>query len=540
VYIQFLFPTNYTHNYCFSRVFTHFFVSKENNMSDSDNSSSNSYSSRSEASRSDKKSGGGNHGNHGGQRVSYSTDYHVDMLEDTQKMQPKEKRKPYFVRGMTSKPIPEHNNGRTDEASESMDDYLSDSKKGMESDNLKKHGGGLASNTNYFANDGNGGNASNASSPQTNSQIFSKFVGADDYDTLPPDAQMMKRLNLMRRLGELARDKGITLSQKYNINSDYYMMKYEYNLHKDIIDKQEFTNVATSVMRYAIYGLEKLNENYNTVLDLRLNGWSDDVGANMEKFTSIWGDIYEKYNQPGKGTEPEYRLIFALACGGIGYHMNNSGDNRKPQRKERDPDAELRRDEELRQKERDKHKQAEKQVMEMARLNEINQQNENLRLKQEQLQKEREEFEQFRQAQQFDKQRMQAMMMNSQQYANNNGYDMRQKQIGEQLNSLRNTINQNTVPIVDFRGEPSMTKQPARQPEPDVPRRKELDTKKKGISVDTSSTSTESDFSTTQSYTPKNSEKKSVGSKGNTAGGRSTASRKSTTVKRSGGITIAT
>lgn len=467
-------------------------------MSDSDSSDKESYASQTSTSRSDRK--GGNQ-----PRVSYSTDYHVDMLEDSQKMKPRESRKPYFVRGMTSKPIPEHTHERDDDADESMDDYVHSSGKDVESEHTKKY----ANNTNYFANDG-GGSSHNT---QNNSQIFSKFVGEDDYNTLPDDAKFMKRLKLMRMLGELARDKGITLSQKYNINSDYYMMKYEYNLHKDIIDKQEFTNVATSVMRYAIYGLEKLNENYNTVFDLKLNGWSDDVGANMDKFTSIWGDIYEKYSgSSGKASEPEYRLILALACGGIGYHMNNSGEKRP--RRERDPDAEYRNDEEMKKKELEKHKLAERQIQEMARLNEINQQHERLRSEQDKLQREREEFEQFRKSQQIQKQQM---MMNSQQY-NNINYDARQKQINEQLLNMKQNINQNTIPLSDIRGDVSMTRASAVPTPPSV---KPI-TKKNNMSIDSSSSSS-------TNFTPKK------GGSRNT--GKSTVSKRNAT-KKSGGITL--
>ena len=66
---------------------------------------------------------------------------------------------------------------------------------------------------------------------------------------------MLKKLDMLRKLGELAQY-GVKLSQNYNMNSDYFAMKYEYELHKNIRAKQNSVNWMSSLMLNCIYGIE--------------------------------------------------------------------------------------------------------------------------------------------------------------------------------------------------------------------------------------------------------------------------------------------
>ena len=81
----------------------------------------------------------------------------------------------------------------------------------------------------------------------------------DNYNELSPEQQMLRKLDILRKLGELAQY-GVKLSHNYNMNSDYFTMKYEYQLHTNIRSKQNFINWTSSIMLNCIYGLEILNE----------------------------------------------------------------------------------------------------------------------------------------------------------------------------------------------------------------------------------------------------------------------------------------
>ena len=73
------------------------------------------------------------------------------------------------------------------------------------------------------------------------------MVNNDNYNELSEEGKMLKRLDMLRKLGELAQYK-VKLSQNYNMNSDYFTMKYEYQLHTNIRAKQNYINWTSSLM----------------------------------------------------------------------------------------------------------------------------------------------------------------------------------------------------------------------------------------------------------------------------------------------------
>ena len=146
---------------------------------------------------------------------------------------------------------------------------------------------------------------------------------------------MLKKLDMLRKLGELAQY-GVKLSQNYNMNSDYFTMKYEYELHKNIRAKQNFINWTSSVMLNCIYGVEILNEKYNP-FELKLTGWSEQINADISNYYDVFGEIYEKYNKPGKAMSPELRLILMLGGGALKFHLNNIAISNKPNFPQQNP-----------------------------------------------------------------------------------------------------------------------------------------------------------------------------------------------------------
>ncbi len=127
---------------------------------------------------------------------------------------------------------------------------------------------------------------------------------------------------MLRKLGELVQY-GVKLSQNYNMNSDYFAMKYEYELHKNIRAKQNSVNWMSSLMLNCIYGIEILNEKYNP-FDLKLKNWSEQINADINNYYDVFGEIYEKYNQPGKNMAPELKLVLMISGSALKFHLNNT------------------------------------------------------------------------------------------------------------------------------------------------------------------------------------------------------------------------
>jgi len=295
-------------------------------------------------------------------KFSFSTDYHVDLLHNSLKMIDPEERTKY-----NRKDDNETNNSNTKShkttksktsITENMEEYLTnEGHKLSETENNKnlygQNGGNnpfipnstlnifgqnekvptLPNNYNPLPNFGGGIQQKQEPQKQEHqkqepqqekpqSAASGIFEDYDNYNELPPDAQMLKKLDMLRKLGELAQY-GVKLSQNYNMNSDYFTMKYEYELHKNIRAKQNSVNWMSSLMLNCIYGVELMNEKYNP-FDLKLTGWSEQINADINNYYDVFGEIYEKYNKPGKNMSPELKLMLMVGGSALKFHLNNT------------------------------------------------------------------------------------------------------------------------------------------------------------------------------------------------------------------------
>lgn len=164
---------------------------------------------------------------------------------------------------------------------------------------------------------------------QTETRINNtKPVQTNTEQELSPEELMLMKLDMLRKLSELAQA-GVKLSQNYNMNSDYKMMKYEYELHRGIRAKQNGINWMSSMSLNLIYGIEMLNDTYNP-FDLKLTGWSEQMNADINSYYDVFGELYEKYNQPGKNVAPELKLLFMMSGSAIKFHLQKTLMNKLP------------------------------------------------------------------------------------------------------------------------------------------------------------------------------------------------------------------
>jgi len=154
-------------------------------------------------------------------------------------------------------------------------------------------------------------------------------VDTESFSHVPPQEEEMskeelriRKLDMIRKLGELKRY-GVKLSQNYNMNSDYDTMKYEYELHTSIRSKQNAVSWMSNIMVGIVGGLETLNDNYNP-FDIKLTGWRSNVSDNIMSYYDVLGEIYEKYNSPGKSMAPELKLFLLLTGSAVGLSMNKA------------------------------------------------------------------------------------------------------------------------------------------------------------------------------------------------------------------------
>ncbi len=131
----------------------------------------------------------------------------------------------------------------------------------------------------------------------------------EEYENLSPLEKRLRRLDLMRKLGEL-RDLGCKVTN-YSIDDDYYMMKYEHELHTSIRNKRNWMGLYNHMLIGGVKLIELGNDRYNP-FDFSLKGLSNEVGADKTTYYEILGEIYEHYNVPGKKMNPWFRLAVNL------------------------------------------------------------------------------------------------------------------------------------------------------------------------------------------------------------------------------------
>ena len=135
-----------------------------------------------------------------------------------------------------------------------------------------------------------------------------KYVD-DEYEGLPPLEKRLRRLDFMRKLGEL-RDLGCKVTN-YSIDDDYYMMKYEYELHTSIRNKRNWMGLYNHMLIGGVKLLELGNDRYNP-FDFSLKGLGNEISSDKTTYYEILGEIYEHYNVPGKKMNPWFRLAINL------------------------------------------------------------------------------------------------------------------------------------------------------------------------------------------------------------------------------------
>jgi hypothetical protein len=238
-----------------------------------------------------------------GKKINYSTDYMPEYLQNSDKLVVTEDR---------IKNNKNNDSYENDSYDSSVDNYIT------KSDNESRKGNKKSYNhtTDY-----------DHKYTEKNSDKEEKedTEPIDNYNSLSRDQKQKKRMEMMQLLGELVKLHNIKLSKSYNIDSDYFEMKNEYNLHKKIRDKEKTINWLSGILFSCVEGIEMWSEesgadNYN----VKLSGWKDRMNASITDYYEVFGELYEKYNVIGKSYSPEIRLLFLIVGSATMTQLRNS------------------------------------------------------------------------------------------------------------------------------------------------------------------------------------------------------------------------
>ena len=95
-----------------------------------------------------------------------------------------------------------------------------------------------------------------------------------------------QKLDMLRKLQTLVKFHDVRLSRHYNINSDLIAMKYEYQLHKNIIDKQKreeaVIGLFNETIRAVCHNLDQSTETIEQLIKNTGEGTINDIITNIK------------------------------------------------------------------------------------------------------------------------------------------------------------------------------------------------------------------------------------------------------------------
>ena len=140
------------------------------------------------------------------------------------------------------------------------------------------------------------------------------------FHMLDPQTQKFKKMEKYAELLSIKRT-GITLTKNYNLDSDYEEMCFEVKYWNDYQGKKDGVELGKGFLVNAVTALEFMNESYDP-FGLKLKGWSEQMELNKESYSSVLGELYDKYKSSGKKMEPEIKLVLMISASAASFHAS--------------------------------------------------------------------------------------------------------------------------------------------------------------------------------------------------------------------------
>lgn len=125
------------------------------------------------------------------------------------------------------------------------------------------------------------------------------------------------------KLQDLVEKYGVQLTKHYTPNDDPDEMRIEYDLQKSRRHKTNQVKFYKNVLLNIVCGVEFLNDRYNP-FEFKLKDWSKTVAADMDNYTEVLEEIYEKYKDRGGNMAPEVKLLFMIIMSGVTFHLSQA------------------------------------------------------------------------------------------------------------------------------------------------------------------------------------------------------------------------
>lgn len=145
---------------------------------------------------------------------------------------------------------------------------------------------------------------------EINPNDFKEILDNGEFDNLSPQQQRIIKYDLIMKLADLVKTNGIQITTDYNMNSNYYDIKREYDYHVRVRGKKRTISTIYSGIICAAKGLEFLNNKFDP-FGLNINGFTLNLESSREELLDVLMELYDKYlSTQGKEISPEMQLVF--------------------------------------------------------------------------------------------------------------------------------------------------------------------------------------------------------------------------------------
>tara|TARA_B110000285_G_scaffold227744_1_gene289541 strand:- start:197 stop:1690 length:1494 start_codon:yes stop_codon:yes gene_type:complete len=149
----------------------------------------------------------------------------------------------------------------------------------------------------------------------------SSHMPASSAPNLSKEETMKEKFGYLKKLEGLER-KGVELTKKYSMESSLQEMMGEYEMIISEKERENSVKFQGNMLSAVINGVEFLNNRFDP-FDIKLDGWGEQFGENVNDYDDIFGELHEKYKSKAK-MAPELKLLFQLAGGAMMVHMTNT------------------------------------------------------------------------------------------------------------------------------------------------------------------------------------------------------------------------
>ena len=160
-----------------------------------------------------------------------------------------------------------------------------------------------------------------AAAPVANNQSYSfpSNQVKDNYDTLTPDKQRLKRLQKFAELKYIKDTYKLQLTKEFTYNSDYHDMCAEIEFHRANISKKNSVDFIKSTVFGSVSMIDKLNKMFDP---FGLKDTMDGFPEHLQVTTSdseIYEELAEKYKGKFKEYSVEMRFMLLMIGSAAGF-----------------------------------------------------------------------------------------------------------------------------------------------------------------------------------------------------------------------------